>query len=192
MRLDERASRPWLLRAFAAAGVAVVLGYVVMWMLGRYLGPIRELGESVECRRNMHMLARAFNLYADDYESMYAPASQWETAIAPYVEPRYRRCPAWKDLQKDTWGYAMNRQVSAKSRDHIDRLEQTPVVFDSDTSQHNAAGSPSELPRPGRHVTRSRAKSGYARGNWIGYADGSARVKLDNPSPRSSSSDIGG
>ncbi len=179
MRLSDTADRKWLLRTVGVAVLAVAVVYVTMWAVGRALVPTRELAKSVDCRRNIHMLARASNLYADDYESHYMPTQDWELALEPYVEPRYRRCPSVADRPGDTWGYGMNRHAAEASRDLIDRLETTPLVFDSRVLKHNAVGELSDLPKPGRHLTRTGKDGTLAQGNWIGYADGSARFELD-------------
>jgi len=184
MRLAERASRDWIVRAVVGAAVVVAVGYLVIYWLGAALKPIRELGISVECRRNVHMLARAMNLYADDYETRYPLRGNWEVAVDPYVHQRYRRCPAVSDRVPGVWGYAANAAILGAAAGDVDRPEATALVYDTSRLAHNVADRLASLPRPGRHLTRGRDRTDRVRGNWIGYADGSARIRLDQVATR--------
>lgn len=185
MRFDEKADARWFRRVILTAAVLVLFGYGVLWLVGLWLRPYREIDRSVRCRSNVHMISRGFALYSDDYEGRYMPAHQWELAVEPYVEPRYRACPVVEGNAAGATGYAANKAASGKDSSLIDRPEVFPLLFDSDRLERNAADSPDNLPKPGRHITRSRKEQRYPRGNWIGYADGSARIKLDAPADRS-------
>jgi len=182
MRLDEKADTKWLARTVGTTVVVVAVIYMVLWWLGGALRPMHELRESVECQRNIHQLVRAFNVYADDYESLYPPATGWQLALDPYVQERCRRCPsvaATGTMLLGYDGYAMNEQASVADRGRIEEPQHVPLVFDSNRRQADPADGLDWLPRPGRHVIRHQTNRVYLRGNWIGYADGSARIRLD-------------
>jgi hypothetical protein len=184
MRLAARASNDWIVRAVLSAAAVVGMGYLAIYWIGAALKPMRELGVSVECRRNVHMLARAFNLYADDYESRYPPTRVWEIAVGPYVQQRYRRCPALDERAAEAWGYAANADVCGVAREDVDRPEATALTYDTSRLVHSAADKVESLPKPGRHLTQGRDKTDRVRGNWVGYADGSARIALDRDTAR--------
>lgn len=185
MRLDEKADARWTMRVVGMATLVVAVLYLVLAWVGHALRPLQALRDSVECRRNLHIITRAFGLYSDDYEARYPPAAQWQHGLVPYVEEKYRRCPACPSDDPAVWGYAMNKAASGADRELVERPEQLALSFDSDRIETNAHDDPGNLPRPGRHVIRRRGADTYTRGNWVGYADGSARFTPDGRPDRS-------
>lgn len=183
MRLTETASASWLRRAVATAALVVLVGYGVLWLAARAIRPYQEWSKSVECRRNVHILVRGFNMYADDYDGRYLPAERWEDCVEPYAPPKYRRCPSAAPDAAGA-GYAADLARSGAERIKLDDESMAALLYDSAQSVRNAAGRQQDMPVPGRHITRRRQERASVRGNWIGYADGSCRLKPDdNPGP---------
>ncbi len=180
MRLRENASAGWIVKAVACGGCAVVGLWIIGLFLGALFAPMRIIGQSATCQSNVFHLARAFRMYADDYEDHVPPTAGWMDRTFFFVnQERYLHCPAVGQTGEKEYGYAMNTKTGGKDRAQIDRPDETPIVYDSTDMARNAADPVSSLPRPGRHRTKSRKASPSMPGNMIGFVSGNARIVLD-------------
>lgn len=180
MRLGEKASSGWLLRALAGAGCGVVLFYLIGILLAGVLHPLRQIGQSVTCQSNLHLLTRAVRIYSVDYSERLPPADRWMDRIAAYnTQERRLHCPALSKPGEDRFGYAMNSTVAGKQQADFDAPEKTPLLYDSTNPTRSASDALTSLPKPGRHQMREGREGPMRQGNNVGYLDGSARFLVD-------------
>jgi hypothetical protein len=154
--------------------------YLFSWLLSGMLGPLRLLGQSVTCQSNIFPVTRAFRLYADDYQDYFPPEEGWMDRVSFYV-PQERRfhCPTVSKEGENRYGYALNSKMGAVLKGKIENPDQTPLVYDSVNLAESAYDPFASLPRPGRHITRARKDQPSRRGNFVGFAGGNARIRLD-------------
>ena len=186
MRLSEPASDTWIWKALGCGVVAVGGLYVLGWLMAGMFGPLRLIGQSVTCQSNIHRVTRALLLYSDDYEGRFPSSDKWMDRTAFYVvEERRFHCPAVSRETDNRFGYAMNAGMSGKVRAKLVNPDQIPLIYDSSNLMRSAFDPFTSFPRPGRHVTRARKDTPDRRGNFVGYAGGNARIRLD-PRPTES------
>jgi len=184
MKLSERASDTWVWKALGCGAVAVGGLYLIGWLMAGTFGPLRALGQSMNCQGNVFRMTRAFRLYADDYEDHFPPAEGWMDKTAFYVvEERRLHCPTVSKPEDNRFGYAMNSKMSGALQGKLVNPDQIPLLYDSTNTARNAIDLFASLPRPGRHITRARKDTPSRRGNYVGYAGGNARIRLD-PRPQ--------
>ncbi len=180
MRSTETASSSWLLRALSCGGCAVAALWGFGLLVGSMMGPLRTLGQTAACGSNLLRVTRAFQMYADDYEDKYPLGASWMDATKPYLDrPDRLHCPSVSQGSDSRFGYAMNSDVSGKTRGKIADLEKTPLVFDSTNISANSADAFKSLPRPGRHRSRAAKGEPIRSGNNVGYASGKVHVRFD-------------
>ncbi len=176
----EPAGRRWIVKTVMSAAVIVLVLSAVAWLTGRAIRPYQAVNESLQCRRNIHMLVRGWNLYADDYDGRYPSATTWETSSEPYVPTKYRRCPALAGDVRGS-GYGAEAASCGRERAKLENEDTTPLVFDCVEVGRNVSAGLSDMPRPGRHVARFGEDRRLRRGNWVGYAGGGSRLVPDAP-----------
>jgi hypothetical protein len=180
MRIGENASPGWLFKALTCGGCAIVGFWVLSILLAALFTPLRMVAQSATCQSNVFRISRAFRLYADDYDDHLPPCSAWMDRTVFYVaQERYLHCPTVSRPGDNRFGYAMNGAVGGNDRAKIDRPEETIIVYDSIRLEKSASEPTPIFPHPGRHLTKSRKGSAPKPGNMAGYADGSARIRLD-------------
>jgi hypothetical protein len=183
MRLNEHASDSWIWKAVGCAAVAIGGIYLLSYILGGLLTPLKSIGQSVACQSNIYPVTRAFRLYADDYEDRFPPAENWMDRTAFYTgDERRFHCPAVSKPGETRFGYGMNSKMGGVVRDKLVNPDQIPLIFDSTNLKRSAHDPFLSFPKPGRHITRPRKDNPSRRGNFVGYAGGNARIRLD---PRS-------
>ncbi len=181
MRLEENASRAWFWRFSGCCALAVLGIYGFLWLVTGLLLPYRQISESVNCQSNVFRMTRGMRMYADDYEDRYPRAEQWMDSLSFYMEGNHRyHCPTVGRPGRERYGYAMNREAAQQEKSRMASPEKTPLVYDSTNLTRSAFDSAASLPVPGRHRTKSRQGTPSRTGNFIGYADGSGRIKLDS------------
>lgn len=181
--LGESASGGWAVRLFTCGGCAFVGIWLLTWVLGRSLAPLKILAQSRSCQANTVRLTRAFQMYADDYDDRYMPTSRWMDNSRTYLpqtpgNPQLH-CPRVSEEGETRYGYAMNSALSALERSKIKTPETTPLVYDSTNLQSDATDAVTSLPKPGRHRGRKQKGGAMKPGNSIGYANGRAGFVLD-------------
>jgi len=178
MRLGDQASRRWLARTLAWSSVVLLVLYGAAYLAGKSLGPMRRIGQTQGCMSNVRLLARAFALYADDYEDRFPPASRWMDASGPYVVKEQRfRCPAVMEASGNAYGYAASRSLGGVMRAELEAPGETRLLYDSTLLGRNASDSAGSLPIPGRHVRRAGPNAPWRPANVVAYADGGARLE---------------
>jgi hypothetical protein len=186
MRLREEASPDWTKRLlFWTAGIVLVC-WLLLTFLGQRMAPLRAYAASQTCQSSVHYLARGMQIYATDYEDRLPLAENWMDSVLIYgAEERHLHCPTVSKPLEAQFGYAMNSVVSGKEQNKIDAPDKMPLVYDSSDLTRNAHDERSSLPVPARHETppmKARTPDQQdlpaRKGNWIGYADGSGRIKL--------------
>jgi hypothetical protein len=183
VRLDENASRAWFWRFSGCCALAVLGAYGFLWLVTGLLLPYRKISESVNCQSNVFRMTRGMRMYADDYDDRFLPAEQWMDRLSFYMEGEHRHhCPTVSRPGQERYGYAMNRDAAQQEKGRMESPEKTPLVYDSTNLTRSAFDPVTSLPVPGRHRTRARQGSPSRTGNFIGYADGSGRIKLDSTS----------
>ncbi|MCC6730703.1 MAG: hypothetical protein IT208_15325 [Chthonomonadales bacterium] len=173
MRVDEAASAGWLWRTVGCAALVVLGLWLLMWLLLSIMGPLRATAQSMRCQGNLHRLARGLAMYADDYGDRYPAASRWMDGVAPYVEEDRTRCPSRPE--SGGYGYAMSTALAGRRKARVLEPEKAPLVYDSTRMGRSAADAFASLPKPGRHRARPARGKPARRGDWVAYADGSAR-----------------
>lgn len=184
MRLSDSASDNWIWKAAGCAAVVVGGMYLLSYILAGILGPLRLVGQSVSCQTNIYPVTRAFRLYADDYQDQFPPAEGWMDRTLFYVvDERRFHCPSVSKPGEQKFGYAMNLKLGGAVRGKLINPDQIPLVYDSTNLARNAYDPFTSFPRPGRHITKPRKDNPSRRGNFVGYAGGNARIRLDRRSP---------
>lgn len=80
-----------------------------------------------QCLSNMKMLGTAAVMYAQDHHETLPPAENWEDALKPYLKTLLK-CP----LSKGKAGYAMNKALSKKKLEELERPADIVLFFESD------------------------------------------------------------
>lgn len=178
MAWGEPASIRWFARALCWGAAVVAVLSVAGYLVGRTLGPMRQIGHTQRCLSNVRLMARAFAMYADDYEDRYPPAAVWMDATLPYVvQERRFRCPAVVAEQVAGYGYAAEAALGGRARADVDALAEQRLLYDSTLLGRNATDDGASLPVPGRHVRRAAQDGPWEPANVIAYGDGSARLE---------------
>ena len=80
-----------------------------------------------QCLSNMKQLGVAMMMYAQDHHETLPPAENWEDALKPYLKTPLP-CPR----AKLGTGYAMNKALSKKKLEALDKPAETVLFFESD------------------------------------------------------------
>src|SRR5437588_12216211 len=112
MKASDQASSSWTWKAVGCAACVVGLLYVLSVMLAGMLNPLREIRNAKTCQANLHILTRAFRMYADDYDDRLTPAEHWMDRTFFYVSAdRYLHCPNVSRPGEKAYGYSMNSTI---------------------------------------------------------------------------------
>ena len=80
-----------------------------------------------QCLSNLKQLGGATMEYAQDHHETLPSAENWEDALKPYLKTPLT-CP----LSKGKAGYAMNKALSKKKREELERPADVVLFFESD------------------------------------------------------------
>lgn|GEM_PF-2031399 len=139
----------WLIVILVVGGCGG-LTLVLSAILFPVFAQARRMGQSAGCMRNLQNISSSMYLYCTENDEHYPVADHWMDSLAKTgLRPRFFRCPSVGSLIKNTYGFAMNKEVSGKSQSQV--KYGTPVVFDSVLLNRNAVSDLSTLPRIGRH-----------------------------------------
>lgn len=191
MSLNGTASSGWLLRTGGCVTAIVLVLYFIGLWLGRALAPMKAVGKSVTCQRNLMVLVRAEKMYAMDYEDRLPPAEGWMDRIDFFLDNKDKgrlTCPEVGPSGSGQYGYAMNGELSGKVQPKVEGLDRKPLLFDSPDLSRSAVSRGLALPNPGRHIGQSRQGRPLSRGNYVGLAGGGVRFVPDSAAKVSGSS----
>lgn len=180
--------RTWI---YVLAGLIPALALLGLWVFVMSHA-LRDMGKADGgqkvtelCMKRLRQVAQAQFLYTADYDDQLPPAEQWVTASWTYgseknpteVNESIFRCPTISMRREDGFGYAFNLDLDGKSLAEIPDRAGTPLVFDSQETFLNAAGSPdSSYPSPeGRHDGGTRTNIVNADGRTRFISVGSER-----------------
>jgi hypothetical protein len=124
---------------------------------------LREVGSQRKavCLSNVKSLALAVQMYLDDNDLAFPPASRWCESLTPYVDgPEVFLCPEAPGL---SCAYAYNSALDGVEADSLSDRVRTVAIFESDGGW-NASGGPKLLAEEARHLG----------GDDYGFADGHA------------------
>ena len=126
-----------------------------------------ESAKGAACRSNLKQISQATLLYAEDHDGRLPPADRWGSAV-PRQSSAILSCPThgW-----ELPGYAMSWDMSSRLVRSIPDPTSAPLVFDSDLTGPNAAGSLADLPSPPRHGGTWTFDEDPPHNN-VAYADG--------------------
>ena len=130
---------------------------------------------------NAGQLARALQMYAQDYDDHLPQASSWVTSTGRYIRtiPASRtpalRCPSVPGTDPSAIGYAFNAELSGKSRASVGALALARLVYDTTSKAPNASDAVTTLPNPPRHAQRQFRRASLPF-NVIAYADGHVKA----------------
>lgn len=133
-------------KAGCLAALIVFCAYAVITLLRHQATESRTWAE---CQSNLIDLYVATRVYAADHAEHLPPAGGWCDALErPYLGGQDRfYCPK----RPEAYGYAMNMSVGSAWRAEVESPSETPLYFESDAGQPNAADPVSSLPTPPRH-----------------------------------------
>lgn len=145
--------------------ITVVLIFTILVpMLRQVRAAKRQEVRTETCMSNLSTLGRAMMQYAQDYDDTIPPASRWMDAASGYVQsqngnksaahgkfPEEFHCPAAQAVNPSAFGYALNRDLSEKTRSKIKNPLTTPFLYDSSNLNKNASDPFTSLPTIGRH-----------------------------------------
>jgi hypothetical protein len=191
MSLNGTASSGWLLRTGGCVTAIVLLLYFVGLWLGRAFAPMKSVGNSVTCQKNLMVLVRAEKMYAMDYEDRLPPADGWMDRIDFFLDNKDKgrlTCPEVGPPRGPRYGYAMNGELSGKVQAKVEGLDRKPLLFDSPDLTRSAVSQGVTLPKPGRHIGQRSKGQSLKRGNYEGLAGGGVRFLPDNAATVSGSS----
>ena len=165
---------PRSLAAWIATGLAVASIVGRVQEIRPYLAVLipaserYDAGKNRTCPENLKQLYLAVQTYAESWDGVLPPASDWLTAIRPNVpQDAWLRCPDAKGAAGETYGYAMNAALGGKRLLDVPDRAHTPLFYDSRDLPPDAHDAVTSLPRPGRHTGR----------NNVLYADGEVRTE---------------
>jgi prepilin-type processing-associated H-X9-DG protein len=151
---------PWLFVVFVVLAFGCMAGAIIMPILSSANTSYSERA----CMTNLHELAKAGLMYADDNDG-FLPVKGWNEPFHKYVpDDLTYACPVQRRLDPQSSGYALSSEVAGKERAKLEKQDTTVFFFDSQTTALGATAAPSDLARPGRH------KNG--RTNNVVYLDG--------------------
>jgi hypothetical protein len=129
------------------------------------------------CGDNVHAIAVAMGMYAEDHAGRLPNAGTWMDDIRPYlVNERVFRCP---NDEPHKYAYAMNSKLSGLELRKIPDRANTVLIFESDADRRNAADPMTSLSRRHRH------KLGKQWVNFVAYANfDSGPVPVSDRRPR--------
>jgi hypothetical protein len=176
---NNRGRKKWLWRFWLPVAVlallAAVIGKGFLGLIPKWLeiqcAPRRTFS-STSSMQNLKAVGTALSIYLETNDC-YPPKDRWVDELEKYMhtadmddsETRKKlRAPEYENTT-DKYGFALNGQLSSKSKSEIKDPEKTPCIYDSTKTERNAYDdSPLEsLPDPPR-----------ANGNAAVYADGHA------------------
>lgn len=133
----------------ALSCTVIALGYMLFGATR-----MREHYAGSTCAANLRSIGVGLALYAQDYDQTLPFASVWMDRTQRYLPgdahstQYFFRCPAVHQ-GPEAYGCAFNRLLSGE---HVPREAGSALlVFDSQNTQWNAAGDPTEFAMPSRH-----------------------------------------
>jgi prepilin-type processing-associated H-X9-DG protein len=160
--------------AGTAARPARVLGvalgiFAALWFAGparhfwRLYQTFQPSGETYVAEQNktcpdhLKNLYDAAMLYADAYDGTLPPAERWMTALQDptqrFAEDDWLHCPEAGGANR--YGYAMNSDLGGKRLVDLAAKADTPLFYDSTSSDRDARDAVTTLPKPGRHTGKN-------------------------------------
>ncbi len=116
------------------------------------------------CLSNVNNISLALQMYVDDNDDRFPPASDWSDRLSEYVRNRdVYRCDKADGLE---CGFAYNAFLSGASLADIADPSQVVVIFESERGW-NAAGGPELLPDEPRHLGGDNYGFADASGKWL-------------------------
>lgn len=128
---------------------AITLVLCTLMGLALALGGCEERAIHYLCGDNVHALAVAMGMYANDHAGRLPNAGTWMDDIRPYlVNERVFRCP---QDEPHKYAFAMNSKLSGLELRKIPDRANTVLIFESDADRRNAADPMTSLSRRHRH-----------------------------------------
>ena len=171
-------------RILRRAALLAVFSFAA-FTLYRYLTANLQLVRAMSCKERIHGISQALQMYCQDYDDKLPVASRWMDSLHAYIPkvpsdkyaPRFDstsvfQCPEVAGQGTSSYGYAFNKTLSASRLRQIAAPSNTPLIYDSSSSERNANNAFASLPAPPRH---ERYDPPHAF-NYVGYADGHIRA----------------
>ncbi|MGC4047055.1 MAG: DUF1559 domain-containing protein [Armatimonas sp.] len=100
----------------------------------------REKARQTSCLSNCKQMALGAMMYMQDYDEVMPPkGAKWMDLSEPYTKsPQVYRCPSYGS---NPYGYAMNSEPLGKKLEKIKDMETLYLIFDSNVSRAERAGS---------------------------------------------------
>ncbi|BBO22948.1 MAG: hypothetical protein AMXMBFR19_01850 [Chthonomonadaceae bacterium] len=155
-------------------GLIVLLGVLGVAVLAPVFFSARKGAVSAVCLSNVRKLSAALVQYQLDNNESLPAGESWTLAVSPYLNDlKMLHCPALGSADSEPFGYALNESYAGRRLTPAEPLNNVPIVFESTVIEPNAVAPYRSKPTPGRHTTNS------GQGNFVGFADGSARFVKD-------------
>jgi prepilin-type processing-associated H-X9-DG protein len=163
---------PWIIVLIVLGGCGTI-GIAVIAIVAAILFPVfaqaREAARSASCQSNLKQISTAILMYAQDYDEVLPPKSNWQDGVDPYVRnPAVYTCPSAPGLPN---AYAYNSRLDRRSMDDIPFPAAQPMVFESHLGARNGSDELGSFAL--RHF-------GEQSGN-VAYADGHVRRERAPP-----------
>lgn len=129
-----------------AAGTAIGILGVIVWMMSAIFGPVfasaRAASITTTCLSNLKGLSLALATYLYDSNDTYPPADQWLTLSRPYGAEA-KHC----GMAKSPFSYGMNNSLSGMKLTEIEDFAKTVELFEMEATVSDAHGTRRDLER---------------------------------------------
>jgi len=133
----------------AVVGVTLFMIAVLAAILFPVFSRARYAAMQESCHYNIKALGTAVDLYSNDWDNAYPPASKWCDSLGAYVkDPMWYKCPAVQNLR---CGFGFNSNLTKQSQAPVPYLV---LLYEADGGW-NASGGPEAMITQPRHLGRS-------------------------------------